>query len=299
MAGLHAFPDSAHPAGELAAALGIPCYPVRLHRFPDGESLVQVRPEGAGGTAILLRSLDDPNAKLVEIVLAAAALRANGAGRVVLVAPYLAYMRQDMAFAPGQAVSQRVIGALLADHFDAVLTVDPHLHRIARLGEVMPRVEAVSITAAPALGACIDPAGRPVLVGPDSESRQWVEAIAAPLALDVLVGEKTRHGDRDVSLEIAGAEKLAGRLAILVDDVISSGRTLAVAAGILRAAGATRVEALATHCLAAQADLLALAQAGIDRIRSTDSIAGETATIPLAPLLARAIREHGWLEENT
>ncbi|MDD3797753.1 MAG: ribose-phosphate diphosphokinase [Novosphingobium sp.] len=288
---LFGFPECSGAATRLAGALDIPVHEVAVRRFPDGESLVRV--ENATPTAILYRSLDDPNAKLVELLLAAAALRDNGAARVILVAPYLAYMRQDIAFHPGEAVSQKVIGALLARHFDAVVTVDPHLHRIHSLGQVMPGIAAVALSAAPALSAALDDTAAPVVVGPDSESRQWVEAIATPLGLDVLVGAKHRRGDREVSIAIDGIGEVAGRKAVLVDDVIASGATLIEAAQLLRDAGAIAVEALATHCLASADDLARMKAAGITRVRSTDSVAGPTATIPLAPLLAAAIRNEG------
>jgi len=219
-----------------------------------------------------------------------------GARRVVLIAPYLAYMRQDIAFHPGEAVSQQVIGKLIASHFDGLLTVDPHLHRIARLEEAVPGIPALALSAAPALSVAIDEGTSPVLIGPDAESRQWVEAIAAPRALPVLVGEKHRKGDRDVSLTIPGVECVSGRPAMLVDDVISSGQTLIEAARILLAAGATSVEAMTTHCIASTDDLDRMHKAGIGRIRSTDSVCGPTATISIAPLLAQAIREQGWSE---
>ena len=244
---------------------------------------------------LLYRSLDNPNAKLVELLLAAAAARDNGARRVVLVAPYLAYMRQDMAFQPGEAVSQQVVGRLIASHFDGLVTVDPHLHRIASLSEVVPGIPALSLSAAPVLAAAIAREDRPVLVGPDSESRPWVEAIALPLGLEVLLGEKRRHGDRDVELAIAGVERAAGRPVLLVDDVISSGVTMIEAAGLLLAAGAARVEALATHCLASADDLARMQAAGISSIRATRTVDGPTACLPVASLLAQAIRGQEWV----
>ena len=291
---VHAFSESMGPATDLAARLRVECCAVARHLFPDGESLVQVKPRS--GTAILYRSLDHPNEKLVELLLAASALRHNGVRRVILVAPYLAYMRQDIAFEPGQAVSQKVIGALLARHFDALLTVDPHLHRIKSLAEVMPGIEAISVSAAPALGRFIADVNKVLLAGPDAESRQWVEAIAASRGLDVIVGEKRRLGDRDVEIVFDDINKVAGRSVILVDDVISSGRTLEVAARCLVEGGAASVQALATHCLASQEDLDRLAAAGISLTSSTDSIAGPTAAIPLASVLAEAITGQGWLQ---
>ena len=292
---LFTFAECAGPAARLANACGIALHEVDLRRFPDGESLVRV--PASAKTALLYRSLDNPNAKLVELLLAAAALRDGGARRVILIAPYLAYMRQDMAFRQGEAVSQRVIGDLLASRFDGVVTVDPHLHRISSLGEVMPTIPALALSAAPALVAAmgnrIDP--RTVLVGPDSESRPWVESLASPLGLDVLVGEKVRNGDRDVSLAIPGIAAVAGRPAILVDDVVSSGTTLQVCARLLRDAGATAVEAMVTHALSEPGDLARLAQ-DVTTLRATDSTTSPVGTIPLAGVLAQAIRAQGWLD---
>jgi ribose-phosphate pyrophosphokinase len=287
------FAFSARAAAErLAQALGVPCRTVTVHRFPDGESLVRVEPSPE--TAFLYRSLDHPNDKLVELLLAVSALRANGAAKVVLIAPYLAYMRQDIAFHDGEAISQRVVGKLLADHFDGLLTLDPHLHRTRSLAAIMPRMEAASISAAPLLAAALDGSDDPLLVGPDGEARQWVERIARPLDLEFVVGRKLRTGDREVALAIPDAERARGRRVILVDDLISSGATLKVAARLLLDAGALRVEALATHCLAGEADLAELRRAGISHILATDSVASSVGQLAIADLLAEEIRRREW-----
>ncbi len=264
---------------------------IASRRFPDGESLVRVSP--GAGDAILYRSLNDPNEKLVELLLAASALRDGGADRVILIAPYLGYMRQDTAFHAGEAVSQRVIGGLLAAHFDGVITIDPHLHRVGSLAEVISGVPALALTAAGDIAESLrgHVAAGTVLVGPDAESRQWVERVARPLGLDVLVGEKMRRGDRQVELAIPGVEQVRGRCAVLIDDVISSGATLTRCAALLRDAGATRVEAIATHCLANAKDLRTLAAAKIDRIRSTATVPGPIATIPIVATLARGVSD--------
>ncbi len=294
-AAVFAFEETQAQARALAACLDIASHDVCVRSFPDGESLVRV--PSAARTALLFRSLDHPNAKLVEILLAASALRDGGAERVMLVAPYLAYMRQDMAFHPGEAVSQRVIGNLIAAHFDGLVTVDPHLHRIADLGEVIRGIDVLSLSAAPALAKAIEQGLREdtILVGPDIESRPWVESIAKPLGLEVLVGEKQRFGDRQVRLVLPHAGRARGRPAILVDDIISSGTTLLACAGLLRDAGATSVEAIATHCLASAADLAHLTANGIDRIRTSDTVPGSVAEISIAETLAGAIRGQGWI----
>ena len=124
----------------------------------------------------MLRSLHQPNEKLLELLLAAQTARELGAREVTLVAPYLAYMRQDCAFAPGEAVSQRHVGGFLAALFDRLVTVDPHLHRVAALGDIAPGADAVAVSAAPLIGRFLrEHAAAPVLVGPDEESAQWVD----------------------------------------------------------------------------------------------------------------------------
>jgi ribose-phosphate pyrophosphokinase len=205
------------------------------------------------------------------------------------------YMRQDMAFAPGEAVSQQVIGRLVAAAFDAVVTVDPHLHRTPDLSEVLPGCRAVAVSAATTLAEALKvrlPTNA-VLVGPDAESRPWVSAVAAQLGLDMLVAAKQRHGDRSVTISLADVERAAGRPAFLVDDMLSSGGTLLACAERLRAAGASSVGAAVTHCLATNDSLARLAAAGISPLMACDSIPCPIATIALAPALAAAIRLQG------
>jgi ribose-phosphate pyrophosphokinase len=285
---VHAFDDSFALARRLARALGsAPPAPVLVHRFPDGESLVRVAP--ATRRAILLRSLDRPDEKLVELMLAADALRRRGVRRLTLVAPYLPYMRQDRVFHAGEPISQRVVGALLGGHFDRVLTVEAHLHRIARLSEVVPG-DARSLAAAPALAEWLARSrSRPCLVGPDAESAGWVSALAERSGLPWIVGKKERLDDRRVRVELPPLPRQAHR-ALLVDDVASSGATLAAAARALHRAGAARVEAVVVHALFAPGALRRLAAAGVARVVSTDTVAHPSNAIGVAPLLARALR---------
>lgn len=288
---VHAMPGYDAPARALATQLKIPAHSIDIHRFPDSESLVTVMPHR--GTAIVYCSLDRPNAKLVELMLAASALRDGGAARLVLAAPYMCYMRQDTAFAPGQAVSQRPVGRFLAGLFDRIVTVDPHLHRQHDIKAVFPGAEAAALSAAPLLADFLgahDGIRNPVLVGPDAESRQWVEAVAAPLGLDVLTAEKTRRSDTEVSVALPDIARAAGRPAVIVDDVISTGNTVARSAELLVAAGATAVEALAVHCLAGDDALAMLRRAGVGVVFTTDSVPHPTNAIALAPLLADALR---------
>jgi ribose-phosphate pyrophosphokinase len=286
---LLAFPEYATPARSIAAAAGLECRLVDVHRFPDGESRIAL-PSVVPPAVAICRSLDHPNEKLVELLLAAAAARELGAARLTLVAPYLCYMRQDKAFAPGEAVSQRIVGRLLAAHFDRIVTVDPHLHRVRSLRMAVPCADAVALSAAPAIAGFLR--GRldaPLVLGPDRESRPWVEAIARGAGFDFAVATKTRSGDRDVTVELPEVE-LAGREVVIADDVASTGCTLARAAERCFARGAARVNVAVTHALFVADALPRLKAAGVDGIWSTDSVAHETNAVALAPLFAGTLR---------
>ncbi len=198
---IQSLPSGAGDARRLASLLGLPLREIALHRFPDGEMRVTVGP--AAATTIIYASLDHPNDKLIAILFAAEALRRAGTRRLVLLAPYLCYMRQDAAFGEGEAISQKAIGRLIAGIVDRVITVDAHLHRTPDIRTVFPGIEAENLSAMPAIAnslraAGIDPAT--IVVGPDAESGPWVSDLAGRLGLAHLVAQKIRRGDRSVEI---------------------------------------------------------------------------------------------------
>lgn len=281
--------DADPGAARLAHALSLPALAIARHRFPDGEVKLTL-PATLTEHAIVYRGLEQPNDKLIELLLAARTARQLGARRLTLVAPYLAYMRQDMAFAPGEAVSQSIVGAFLADLFDAVITVDPHLHRTDTLAQAVPTGQAIALSAAQAIGRYL--AGRHtdlVLVGPDAEAEQWVARAAEAAACPHLVCHKERHGDREVEIEFEAAD-LHGKHCVIVDDVASTGRTVAACARLLLARGARRVDVAVTHALFVGDALDVLSAAGVSEVISTDAIAHPSNRIALAPMLAQAVR---------
>lgn len=278
------------PQGKaLAAALEIPFEPVDVHRFPDGESKLTL-PQELPEKAIICRSLDHPNDKLIELLLAAQTARKQGVKHLTLVAPYLCYMRQDIAFHPGEAVSQQIIGAFLAGLFDRVITVDPHLHRIERLEQAIPGREAIALGTAEVMGEFLRRnTTRPLLVGPDGESEQWVRAIAEPAGLDYAVASKERLGDREVRI-VLPEHNYHQHEVILVDDMISTGRTLINVTRQLKRQGAEAIHCLVTHALFSDDVSQALHAAGIDKIWSSDSIGHPSNAVSLTALLAGAMK---------
>lgn len=282
------FAEYREPALRLADEAGLELAEVEVHRFPDGEARVRLPAELPDHVA-LVRSLDRPDPKLVELLLTAETARDLGARRLTLVAPYLCYMRQDVAFHPGEAVSQRIVGRFLAGLFQRVVTVDPHLHRTHDLGQVLPGAEAVTLGASEPMAAFLgERLPGSLLLGPDEESEQWVAGLAARCGLDHAVATKRRHGDREVEVALPDVD-FRRRDVVLVDDVASSGRSLAAAAGALHARGAAAVRVLVTHGLFADDALEVLEASGVEAVWCTDSIPHAAAIVPLAPLLASAL----------
>lgn len=277
------------PAQALAHSAGLWPSPITVHRFPDGEIKLKL-PPNLPAEVVIYCSLHQPNEKLVALLLAARTARALGAQHLTLVAPYLAYMRQDMAFAPGEVVSQQVVGRFLAELFDAIITIDPHLHRITRLQEAVPIKQAQALSAAPLLAQyVVRQLARPLLLGPDEESRQWVSQAALPHGLSYGVCHKLRRGDAHVQITLPDLD-MRGREVVLMDDVASSGHTLAQAARLALAAGAAHVHVAVTHALMANDAVQVMQEAGISRIWSSNSIVHESNVVNIAPLLTHGLR---------
>lgn len=288
---IYAFADSEGLARRVARIAKAHCITLAVHRFPDGETLLRVaRPSGR--RAIVLRSLDDPNPKLMEVLQAADALRRAGARRVVLVSPYLPYMRQDKVFHAGEPISQRVIGQILSTGFDRVIALEPHLHRTRRLASVFP-CGAEALSAAPAIARWIRDRGHEgwVVAGPDRESGATVNEVAKLAGLDSIVGVKQRLGDR--SVRVSFRRRVEARGAVIVDDIASSGTTLAEAVKALRRNGIRSVEVVVAHALFERGAIARIRAAGARRIVSCDSIEHSTNAIEIAAILVEAIASPG------
>ncbi len=285
------FPECREPAKRLAAQMGLNSAQIRLHNFPDGESLVTL-PEPLPSCVIIYRSLNQPNGKLVELLLAARGARDKGVANLIMVAPYLAYMRQDRSFSPGQVVSQKIIGLFLSELFDSLVTVDAHLHRVKDLGQILPGCTAVNLTSSGLTSRYIleSCSQRPFLLGPDEESIQWVSGIAEMAGLEYGVCNKVRYGDTHVEVSLPVVD-LADRHVILIDDIASTGYTLANVAVSLRERGVDQIDCIVTHALFARGALKLLKTSGIRRVITTDTVPHSTNRIFTAQLVAKVLKE--------
>jgi ribose-phosphate pyrophosphokinase len=287
---LFALPGNEAIAHAIADILGADTGELELRAFPDGESYLRFVTEPAGRDVALVCTLDHPDSKMLQLLFAAAAARDLGAGGVGLIAPYLAYMRQDRRFKPGEAVTSREVARLLSEAFDWLVTVDPHLHRYSSLREIY-RIPTRVAHAAPLISQWIKAnVPQALVIGPDAESEQWVSAVANEAGAPFTVLQKVRHGDRDVEITLRDLTQLGERTPVLVDDIISSGRTMAEAVRLVAGRTTERPVCIAVHGLFADNSDRMLAAAGA-RVVTSNSVAHVSNAIDVAPLLASGVSE--------
>jgi ribose-phosphate pyrophosphokinase len=294
MAVVMAVPGNEEQAAQLASRLGAAVVTAEVRRFPDGELYVRVHADVAGQDVALVGSLyPSPAERFMTVAFLASTLRDLGAKRVGLVAPYLAFMRQDHAFHPGEGITSRHFARLVSQTVDWLVTVDPHLHRHRSL-EGIYTIPTTIARSAPAIAKWIcAEIQHPILIGPDAESVQWVSAVADGCGAPFVILEKTRRGDRDVSIS-GSLTGLNGHTPVLIDDIVSTGKTLIEATRQLRAAGSAAPICVAIHAVFADADTLVeeLTSAGAAGIVTCDTIAHASNRIAVCDSIAEAARPY-------
>jgi ribose-phosphate pyrophosphokinase len=283
-----ALPGNEMIAERLAALLDAAIGKTEIRRFPDGETYVRLDSPVKGCEVILVCTLDRPDAKFLPLVFVANTAREMGARRIGLVSPYLAYMRQDRRFRPGEALTSVQFAAAISSAVDWLATVDPHLHRRKSLSEIYS-VPAATVQAAPRLSAWIrENVSDPLVIGPDAESEQWVQAVAAAAAAPFTVLEKERLGDRAVRISRLPSD-LHGRTPVLLDDIISTGRTMVETVNGLRAAGHPAPVCLGVHAIFADGAYEELRRAGAKAIVTCNTVSHDSNGIEIMDLVARGV----------
>ena len=286
-----ALPGNEAFAARLRAALGTEELALQWRHFPDGESYLRFKQDLTGRAVAIVCTLNDPDRKTLPLLFAARTARELGASRVGLVAPYLGYMRQDRRFQDGEAVTSVHFAALLSEAFDWLVTVDPHLHRRGSLSEIYP-IPSKVVAAAPAIAQWIRAnVAKPLVVGPDSESEQWAAEVAAACGAPHAVMRKTRLGDRRVEIEAPALLQWKGRTPVLLDDIISSARTMALAATKIQQAGLEAPVCVGVHGIFSPDALAALREAGVAQVVTTNTVAHETNAIDVSALVAQAVQQ--------
>lgn len=273
-------------ANELAADIGT----FSIRQFPDGETYVRGDSNCDGRNAVLYANLCRPNSQIMPLLFAARAMRVMGARRLILVTPYLPYMRQDARFQPGEVITSRVFASLISRTVDGLVTVDPHLHRLLELNEIYS-VPTVAERGAPTVANWIHQhIVKPLIVGPDSESEQWVREVASMAKAPHVVLSKTRRGDGEVSITVPPLKTWQHHTPVLVDDIISTAGTMIETITHLKNAGYRSPVCIGIHGLFSGSAYADLQAAGAAAVITCNTVEHSTNAIDVTGLLANGVR---------
>ncbi len=271
------FSGSANPllAEHIASALGTTVPPVEIHVFPDGERRVRILDAVLGDHVVIIQPASLPvDQNYMELFLLVDGLKRNGAKSVTVVCPYLGYERQDHIFRTGEAVSLAVIRTILeAIGVDRLLIFDPHSIKVPEIF----RIPVINVSALPLFAKEIRKQSwsitDTVLVTPDMGGIRRIKILSSLLDnMPYAAIEK----NRDLETGEVTAENIEGQIrkrAIIVDDMISSGKTIVTAANLLVKRGAEAVFVFATHPVFSQDAPKVLQESLVQKIFVTNTVA--------------------------
>ena len=263
---------------------------IHTRSFPDGETYLRVLWPCRGRHVAIFADLVNPDTKILKLAFLSETLRAQGARSVGMIVPYLPYMRQDRSFHKGESITSRIFAKIISTHCDWLVTVDPHLHRFDSLAEIYS-IPTRIVPAAPVIARWIQQhVQKPVLIGPDGESTQWVSQIAEAAKIPSVILSKKRHGDRDVSIASADLGKWLTHTPILVDDIISTGHTMMATMRHLKQQGFKAPICIGVHALFAGNASDELLTAGAAKIVTCNTVAHASNAIDLSSGLAETVR---------
>lgn len=281
-----------HPLFEdIANHLNLEKGHLTCREFPDEEIYLRIHDVMAGREVIVLDSLERPNRKIMPLLFFAKTAKALGAKRVGLCAPYLAYMRQDKRFNPGEGITSEYFADLLSNSFDWLITVDPHLHRIHKLDEIYSIPNDIVHAAGLIATWITQHINAPVLIGPDMESEQWISAVAKNIGAPYLILEKIRHGDQDVEVSKPIIQPYLKHTPVLVDDIISTAKTMLETIKHLKSAQMKPPVCIGVHGLFSRDAYQSLRESGVADVVTCNSVSHASNQIDLAPLLVASIRK--------
>jgi len=260
-------------------------------QFPDGESYLRYEASLKGRKVIIVDTFDHPNEKILPLIFAGETAKELGATEVGLVAPYLAYMRQDTRFHPGEAITSTYFAKLISKTFDWMITVDPHLHRHHSLNEIYS-IPTQVVSAAPVIASWIRRhIEKAVLIGPDEESKQWVSQIAEVAHIPFTVLKKVRLGDHHVKVSIPALGDFSSHVPVLVDDIVSTGQTMIETLRHFQSLETKPPVCIIVHPIFAGITTQTLAEAGAEQIASCNTILHDSNQLDLSQSLIQALKD--------
>jgi ribose-phosphate pyrophosphokinase len=271
-------------AEDLSHILKKPLANTITKRFPDNELYVRILDDIKGEEVVIVQTTyPDPN--LVELFLIQNAVEEAGVKKTTVVIPYYGYARQDTKFQEGEAISAKAIAGLISLNADCVITVDPHKEHILDFFST----SAYSTSAVPEIAKYLQQKKIDMILAPDKGALDRAKTASKIINCEFDHMEKTRIDGNTVEMKPKNLDAENKSVAI-VDDIISTGGTMALAIKELKKNGAKKVYVACTHGLFAGEAVKKLNSAGCDEIISTDTINSNYSVVKIAPCIANIIK---------
>jgi len=252
-------------------------------RFPDDELYIRILDDISKKHVVIIQTTY-PDQKIIELFLLQDAVKEAGAKKITVVIPYLGYARQDKKFKDGEPVSAKAIAKLISLNADKVITVDPHKEYILDFFTI----PAFSCSAVPEIAKYLKRKKIDMILAPDKGALDRAKKASTIIKCDFDYMEKTRIDGTTVKIKPKNLDVHNKNVAI-IDDIISTGSTMALSIKELKKHGAKRVLVACTHGLFAGEAIKKLRSAGCDEIISTDTIRSDFSKVKIAPCIGDLI----------
>ena len=272
-------------ASDLATILGAEMLALESKRFPDDERYVRILSDIQGEQVIVVQTTY-PDENIIELLLLLDAVAEAGARKIILVIPYMGYSRQDKKFKDGEAISARAIAQALSPHVDIVIAVDPHKQEILEFFDA----KAVACSAIEEIAEALKKKQVDFILAPDKGALASAKTAAKIIGCEYDYMEKTRIDGETVKIKPKSLDAKGRRVGI-IDDIISTGGTMAKSIAELKKQNAKEIFVCCTHGLFVGTAIEKLEKAGCSKIMCTNTIKRPMSCISVAPAIARKIQE--------
>jgi ribose-phosphate pyrophosphokinase len=259
---------------------------VESKRFPDGEIYVRVHDDVKDEDVVIIQTQNSQNDGIIETILLCDALRDEGANSITVVAPYLSYARQDKKFNKGEPISIRALAKIYSDICDKLITINPHETHIERFF----KIPFIYGDAVPKLAEYVkDKLNNPIALAPDKGAIEFAKTAAEILNCEYDYLEKTRISPTEIQIAPKNLDA-EGKDVLIVDDIISTGGTMATAIKLLKEQGAKKTIAACVHPVLIGDALNKLYTGGADEVVGTDTFLSEVSKVSVDDVIAKLLR---------